>query len=237
MALRNCDGWLIGSCRFVAEPWQSFVRPERCALVYNGVAGPTAPRPLRPSPFTVACVGRIAPEKGQREFVEAATIIRRSLPACRFVVYGAALFGEAGAQRYDAEVRAAGARAGIEFPGWVAGIHGALAGVDVLLVPSAGHEATTRVILEAQAAGVPVIAFRSGGIPEVVAHGHGGWLADSTEEMARLTIDLLNRESASRAAVSLEARASWERRFTVERYHRELLDTLARAGKNGFRAE
>ena len=42
-----------------------------------------------------------------------------------------------------------------------------MAGLDLLLVPSTGPEATTRVILEAYAAGVPVIAFPSGGIPEV----------------------------------------------------------------------
>src|ERR1035441_5556841 len=167
--------------------------------------------------MTVACVGRIAPEKGQREFVAAASLIRRALPACRFRIYGAALFAEAGARRYDAEVRTAGAREGVEFRGWITDIHAALAGIDVLLVPSAPHEATTRVILEAHAGGVPVIAFRSGGIPEVVDHGRDGWLADSTGEMAQLAIELLSRDNSSREAISRSARESWERRFKLER--------------------
>ena len=47
----------------------------------------------------------------------------------------------------------------MEFAGWVADIYAALAEIDVLVVPSVGPEATTRVILEAFAAGVPVIAF------------------------------------------------------------------------------
>ena len=46
-------------------------------MIYNGVAGPG--RPLRPrnGPFTIGCIGRIAPEKGQREFVEVARTVHR----------------------------------------------------------------------------------------------------------------------------------------------------------------
>ena len=69
-----------------------------------------------------------------------------------------------------------------------------MAQLDLLLVPSAGHEATTRVILEAFAAGLPVIAFASGGIPEVVQDGVTGLLANSSQHMARLATELLTGE-------------------------------------------
>lgn len=225
-ALKRCDAWLIGSCRFVAEPWHPFVRPERRCVIYNGVAAPACSRPFRAGPPVIACAGRIAPEKGQREFVAATELIRRAIPACRFVVYGAALFGSPAAERYELEVRAAGERLGVEFRGWTGNIQEALAVTDLLLVPSAGHEATTRVILEAHAAGVPVIAFRSGGIPEVIDHGRDGWLTNSTEEMARLAIEVLAQDPASLAAIRRNAQESWKRRFTLERYHRELLDFI-----------
>jgi glycosyltransferase involved in cell wall biosynthesis len=229
MALRRCNSWVIGSCFFVAEPWRPYVQASRQLVIYNGVAGPESFPGTGTRPPTVACIGRIAPEKGQREFVAAAAIIRRALPACRFVVYGAALFAEEGAQRYDSEVRAAGAREGVEFAGWVSDVQVALAQTNVLLVPSAGHEATTRVILEAHAAGVPVVAFRSGGIPEVVEHGRDGWLTDSTEEMARITIDLLGRSAEGSAAISRDARESWQRKFTLRGYHDQLLSALEKA--------
>ena len=232
LASSQCGAWVIGSCRFVAGPWRPFVPAERQIMIYNGVAGPAEPPRVHARPLTIACIGRIAPEKGQREFVAAASLIRRTLPACRFVVYGAALFAEAGARRYDAEVRAAGAREGVEFPGWVTDIYSVLAEIDLLLVPSAAHEATTRVILEAHAAGVPVIAFRSGGIPEVVEHGCDGWLADSTEEMAQRAVELLGQDAASLAAISHRARESWNRRFTLPRYHQELLAALEYTAAN-----
>jgi glycosyltransferase involved in cell wall biosynthesis len=231
MALKRCDAWVIGSCHFVAEVWQPFVPDARRTVIYNGVASPDVARPPRDSSLTVACVGRIAPEKGQREFVAAAAMIRRLLPACRFMVYGAALFADDQTRRYDSEVRAAGARAGVEFAGWSAQVHEALARTDLLLVPSAAHEATTRVILEAHAAGVPVIAFRSGGIPEVMEHGRDGWLADSTEEMARLAVELLTGDTEMRAAMARSGQEAWASRFTLERYHRELLDALEKLGR------
>jgi glycosyltransferase involved in cell wall biosynthesis len=150
------------------------------------------------------------------------------LPGCRFVIYGAALFAERGALRYQEEVRAAGAEIGVEFAGWVQDVYSALASLDLLLVPSAGHEATTRVILEAHAAGVPVIAFRSGGIPEVIDDGRDGWLADSTAEMARLAIDLLTGPPARLRAASQQALARWTRQFTLQRFHQDLLETVER---------
>lgn len=50
--------------------------------------------------------------------------------------------------------------------------------VDVLIVPSLSHEALGMVVPEAYANGIPVIASRRGGIPEIVEHGVSGYLFD-----------------------------------------------------------
>ena len=238
LSLRRMDAWVVGQCRFVADPWRPFVRPERISVIYIGVPGPERATPQHPddphqpdqhrasAPPRVGCIGRIAPEKGQREFVAAAARIHRALPACRFVVYGAALFGEAGAARYEDAVRAAAARLPVEFAGWAPDVYGAMAQLDLLLVPSAGHEATTRVILEAFAAGLPVIAFGAGGIPEVLANGVTGLLASSTEEMAQLAIGLLTGDRRRLLSVAQAARESWSQRFTLDRYQEQVLRAM-----------
>jgi glycosyltransferase involved in cell wall biosynthesis len=204
-ALRKLRARVIASCRYVAEPWRTYA--NGIAVVYNGVAGPQRPRPLRPGSFTAGCIGRIAPEKGQLEFVEAARLIHRAQPGARFLIVGASMFASAG---YETVVRAAAQDLPVEFRGWVENVYEALEQIDVLLVPSGPHEATTRVILEAAAAGVPVVAFASGGIPEVLPEAS---LAHSVEEMAHKAL-----------ALPVAAPAA---RFTLERYRAEILGFLA----------
>jgi len=197
-------------------------------VIYNGVPCPPGDRPrLHEAPPRIGCIGRIAPEKGQREFLAAAGIIHRALPACRFAVYGAPLFS---APRYAEEVRAAAAGLPVEFAGWVPDVYAALADLDLVLAPSAAHEGTPRAIMEAFSAGVPVIAFRAGGIPEILEHGQGGWLAGSVEEMAGLGIDFVTASQSQRAAVSETARVTWRRRFTLSRYCESIVRTLETAG-------
>jgi len=207
LALRRLRAHVIGSCRYVAEPWKPYA--SDISVVYNGVAGPGRPRAERIGPLTIGCVGRIAPEKGQREFVEVARIIHGKIPEARFVIYGETMFAS---RDYEREVRSAAARLPIELAGWAANVYDALANIDMLLVPSAEHEATTRVILEAFAAGVPVIAFPSGGIPEVLPAGS---LAHSVQEMAEMACSSDKPGGPSPAAD-----------FTLKRYRAEILKVL-----------
>ncbi len=224
-ALVRSRARVIANCEFVAAPWRQFVPAERIAVIYNGVDGCGSARRAGREALRIACIGRIAPEKGQLEFVAAARIIHRALPDARFEIIGAPLFAEGGTSQYDRAVRAAAAGLPIEFPGWVSDVNAALGRIDLLLAPSASHEATTRVILESFAAGLPVIAFRSGGIPEVIEEGVTGQLAGSAEEMAALAIEVLRSPGRSEE-MSRAARESWQRRFGLERYRREVAEAL-----------
>jgi glycosyltransferase involved in cell wall biosynthesis len=59
-----------------------------------------------------------------------------------------------------------------------------LGGAKCLLIPSQAPETSSLVAMEAIAAGTPVIAWRSGALPEIVADGRTGFLVSSVEEMA-----------------------------------------------------
>ncbi len=223
-SLVRMNAAVVGCCEFVASPWERTVGAARLSVIYNGVAGPRVfERRARGAGLRVGCIGRIAPEKGQLEFVRAAGVVHAQRPDARFVLYGAPLFS-GGA--YEREVRAAGAGLPVEFAGWISDVYAGLATLDVLAVPSFAQEATTRVILEAFSAGVPVIAFPSGGIPEVVEHGVNGWLAQNVEEMAQAMLSI----DAARFADA--ARESWSRRFTIERYQDEIAACMERAVEN-----
>jgi glycosyltransferase involved in cell wall biosynthesis len=219
-ALRRAPARVIATCRFVGEQWKRFAD---VTVVYNGVTGlrQSPARAMRAAPV-VGCIGRIAPEKGQLEFVKAAAIVHRELPECRFVIYGAAVIAD---PAYEREVRGSVNGLPIEFAGWTSDVYAALADIDLLLVPSAPQEATTRVIPEAFAARVPVIAFASGGIPEIVEHGRTGFLATDASEMARLAIGLLC-DAARGNAVSEAAHRAWETGFTLEKWQAAVLDFL-----------
>jgi glycosyltransferase involved in cell wall biosynthesis len=119
-----------------------------------------------------------------------------------------------------------------------------LADLDLLVAPSTAAEATTRVILEAFSAGVPVVAYAAGGIPEVVRDGDNGFLVPECEPRA-LARKILEVVRTDLRGVAKRARCDWERRFTIARYQREMTDLMERvmnqhnseAQKNDFGRE
>jgi glycosyltransferase involved in cell wall biosynthesis len=117
----------------------------------------------------------------------------------------------------------------IEFTGWRDDIRGVLSTLDLVVVPSSAVEATTRVILEAFSAGIPVVAFRAGGIPEVIEDGVTGVLSAPTAgDLASKLLELFS-SSGLLDCISARARAAFTARFSLDRYRSEVLDAVGRA--------
>jgi len=111
--------------------------------------------------------------------------------------------------------------------GWTDDVSRALHNLEILAVPSGPGEAATRVIMEAFSAGTPVVAYRAGGIPELIENGRTGILTEThdSESLAR-SIRTLMGDRASMERLSAAGRGEWQRRFTVERFRTNVCDLL-----------
>ena len=111
-----------------------------------------------------------------------------------------------------------------------------LSAADVFLLPST-QESFGLAALEAMACGVPVVASRVGGVPEVVEHGVTGFLhpPDDLDGMARSVRDLLTDAELSRRMGDAAARAAHTRfceDMIVPQYEAYYTELLARPGRS-----
>lgn len=163
---------------------------QRAVVAYPGLpAAAFDPADVPDEPPRVGIIGRISPTKGQREFLAAAAIVARSHPTVRFQVIGGALFGE---DQYEAGLREQAAGLGLEqleFTGWVSDAPTRLRRLSLLVHASPVPEPFGQVIVEAMAAGVPVVAAAAGGVLEILdpedGRPAGSWRATRTGLLVR----------------------------------------------------
>jgi glycosyltransferase involved in cell wall biosynthesis len=163
---------------------------------------------------SVLMVGRLIWQKGVREYLDAAALVRDKHPRARF-----RLAGEWDAAHPDAVpaavVHEATGRGLIEFLGFVTNIEVELARASVVVLPSY-REGTPRVILEASASGAAVVAFDVPGCREAVIHGETGLLVPFKD--ARALAEAVSRlldDDELRARMGRAGRRMVEERFDL----------------------
>lgn len=188
--------------------------PARLCVIRNGIApSPNSDAQARSAvraefgiPDSSPIVGMVAnfnrPVKGAVHFVDALPLVAREIPNVRFLLIG---LGENEMElRHRAE--AAGVGDQLLFPGFRADIDRFYEAMDVSALTSLS-EGLSITLLESMRHGVPVVATRVGGNPEVVRHGSTGYLVPpgDPESFAREVIRLLG-DSARRERFSRRAR-------------------------------
>ena len=144
------------------EAFQPRPRPENGIRAALGIPG---------SAKLVGFLGRLSPEKGPEVFLRAALVARSKLPDTHFVFVGdgplASTLRESIA-RFELADR-------VHLAGLRRDVAPVLNDMDVM-VSSSHSEAMPLAVMEAMASGLPVVATRVGGVPDMVDQGESGWL-------------------------------------------------------------
>lgn len=216
-ALRRADRVLCVSSETRQRAAQLAGESERLLVVPNFIDLPGGATPLHASPAspeTIIFVGTLSPIKGVEHLLAAAPLVLAHHPRARFLIVG----DGSERQRLEAQCDALNLRAQVEFAGRVEREATAewYCKAGIMAVPSL-DEAQGIVVLEAFAHGLPVVASRVGGIPDMVEEGVSGLLVppgDAEALAAGINRLLDERDLWARCAAGAAAAAgrySWER--------------------------
>lgn len=168
-------------------------------------------------PKVVTMIGRITPLKGHPYFLKAMAQVMRQFPDVRVKIIGDAPSKK---KAYKDELvllaRRLGLSNNVEFLGNRRDIPELLAQSDCLVLSTVTQEAFGRVILEAQAAGVPVVATRVGGVIEIIEDGKTGLLVMPKDPpaMAKAVLRLLTDSTLAQKIVE-QSQKRIDERYTI----------------------
>jgi len=202
------------------EVIHSAVRIADC-MPYGDRAAFLASFGLPPDALVVAMVAQFIPRKGHARLLAAWPLIRKAAPRARLLLLGDGPLREPLAERVSGD-------ATIVFAGFRADAARLVGHCEVLAHP-AHTEGLGVAVLEAQAAGVPVVACPSGGLPEAVEDRVTGLLVDGDDALALAGAVLSLLENARlRARLGTAARERMARQFSVERMTAAYREVYAR---------
>jgi len=224
---------VVTVCRaFAQELMAAGVAGDRISICHNSVSPWAAPpaeevAALKASlgipreALVILAAGRLSKEKGHRDLVSAAAGLRNAHPSLEFRLL---ILGE-GPERQTLEMTASrlGVGGHLLLPGLQSNIRPYYAMADVFVLPS-HSEGSPNVLLEAMAAGLPIVATAVGGSVELVADGETALLGNARDPeslcsaMERLLSDpgLADRLAANAQAAS--------RQYTPEAYARSIIE-------------
>ncbi|MDZ7752504.1 MAG: glycosyltransferase [Gammaproteobacteria bacterium] len=224
-ALAAVTDHLLAVCRDSAERYAHLtgIDPARFQVVYNGVdTSRFHPREavsalrgelgLPANTVLVTTVGSLTPVKNHLGLIEAAARhCAQSGVTATFLIVGDGALRET----LRARIEALGLSDRVLLHGPSDRIPEVLAASDVFVLPS--HlEGMSNAILEAMASGLPVVAFRTGGNPELVDHGHTGLLCEPGDNQAlAAAISQLVEQAELRSALGSQARERASKVFSI----------------------
>jgi lipopolysaccharide heptosyltransferase II len=167
--------------------------------------------------YVIGMVSRITPLKGHSDFIKAVSILRRQIPGLKAVIVGQAPKDK---YREDLEIliKRLGLTGVVELTGPRGDVQEVMRGFDILVSATTTPEAFGRVIIEAQASGVPVVATRVGGVVDIIEDGRTGLLCApaNPSDMAAKVLKAY-RDRALCISMAIAARKNVETDYTLDK--------------------
>jgi glycosyltransferase involved in cell wall biosynthesis len=209
------DGWIVNSA--IAK--KTLVR--RCRIpsskvhvIYNGIESiPSRVPPLLGRPMEVLTVANLSARKGYLEYLRVVREVADKVTGVRFIFVGrddmnGAVQREVNRQQLDGIV---------EYFGFQKDIAQYYSRARLFVLPSLWGEGCPTSILEAQSHGLPVVAYKIDGIPQLVSHDTNGFLASPHNSDALATYILKLLESPTLAEeMGKSGRKTIDEAFTLE---------------------
>jgi len=166
---------------------------EKCSVILNGIplapflAHPASPGARRPR-IRFGTIGRLVPAKGHSILLEAFAQVRQLAPEAELSIYG---YGDL-QENLSAQITSLGLQGCARLEGRTANSAETLQDLDVFVFSSV-NEGLPLVILEAMAAGLPIVSTDVGGIPEVLPN-ESAWLCapGDVDGLARAMLHAVN---------------------------------------------
>jgi len=209
---------------------QDGVAASRIRVVPNGVPG-WQTLPAREAPgarWTIGCIALFRPRKGMEILLSALARLRAAGQAVSLLAVGPFESPD-----YEASIHALAAELGVadavEWTGFTNNVNAALQRMDAMVLPSLFGEGMPMVVLEAMAAGVPVVASAVEGTPEVLDEGRCGLLVPPGDAEGL----------ANALAAFMQGRPNWHglRQAAFERHRQHFSDVAMAAGVAGVYTE
>ena len=192
---------------------------EKTHVIQNGIDGPRAVAPRWQAPNggpTIGIVGQIGEWKGHDDLLAALGMLRATGAAFQCSIFGV------GDHHYVSKLKEFARQQGIAdqvtWHGYVRDADAIYGKMDICVVPSRIDDAFPTVAIEAALQGIPVVATRCGGLPEIVIDGETGLLV--APQQPRAIVDGLQQllgDSALRRRLGDAARARARDCFTTTR--------------------
>lgn len=193
-----------------------------------------SPDEKRKDEFNVGIIGRITPIKGHLYFIKAMAKASRVIPRFKVWIVGDAPPSKAA---YKDQIRVLVKRLGLwhstEFLGTQRDIPAILAHLDLLVLATTTQEAFGRVIIEAQASGVPVVATKVGGVVDIIEDNKTGLLVPPADplSMSEAIVKIFKDEKLA-AGLAQSAYKKVKEKYNVELMVKSTLEVYQDALSN-----